>query len=66
MVRVNSENQVVTLRGVIRPADLSNSNTVASSSVAQMELKIDGRGVVNDAIHRPNFIYRLLLGLLPF
>lgn len=65
-VIVNSENQVVTLRGVVRPADLSNANTVASSSIAQMELKIDGRGVVNDAIHRPNFIYRLLLGLLPF
>jgi flagellar L-ring protein precursor FlgH len=65
-VLVNSENQVVTLRGVVRPSDLSNANTVASSSVAQMELKIDGRGVVNDAIHRPNFLYRLLLGLLPF
>lgn len=65
-VMVNSENQIVTLRGVIRPADLSNANTVASSSVAQMELKIDGRGVVNDAIRRPNFLYRLLLGLLPF
>ena len=64
-VSVNSENQVVTLRGVIRPADLSTSNTVFSSSVAQMELKIDGRGVVNDAIHRPNFLSPLL-GLLPF
>jgi flagellar L-ring protein precursor FlgH len=65
-VRVNSENQVITLRGVVRPADLSTSNTVASSSVAQMELNVDGRGVVNDAIHRPNFLYRFLLGLLPF
>lgn len=65
-VLVNSENQIVTVRGVVRPADLSNSNTVQSGSVGQMELKIDGRGVVNDVIHRPNFIYRLLLGLLPF
>jgi flagellar L-ring protein precursor FlgH len=65
-VLVNSENQIVTIRGVVRPADLSNLNTVSSSSVAQMELKIDGRGVVNDAIHRPNFLYRLLLGILPF
>jgi flagellar L-ring protein precursor FlgH len=65
-VLVNSENQIITIRGVVRPADLSVSNTVASGSVAQMELKIDGRGVVNDAIHRPNFIYRLFLGLLPF
>jgi flagellar L-ring protein precursor FlgH len=65
-VMVNSENQIVTLRGVVRPADLSPANSVASGNVAQMELKIDGRGVVNDAIHRPNFLYRFLLGLLPF
>jgi flagellar L-ring protein precursor FlgH len=65
-VLVNSENQVVTLRGVIRPVDLSTANTVASDSVGQMELQIDGKGVVNDSIRRPNFLYRLLLGLLPF
>lgn len=65
-VLVNSENQTVTLRGVVRPADLSSGNMVQSDSVAQMELKINGKGVVNDAIRRPNFLYRLLLGLLPF
>jgi flagellar L-ring protein precursor FlgH len=65
-VLVNSENQVVTIRGVVRPPDLTNANTVASGSVAQMELRINGKGVVNDAIHRPNFLYRLILGLLPF
>jgi flagellar L-ring protein FlgH len=65
-VLVNSENQTVTIRGVIRPADLTSTNTVASSSIGQMELRVNGRGVVNDVIHRPNFIYRLMLGLLPF
>ena len=65
-ILVNSENQVITVRGVVRPADLSTSNIVQSGSVAQMELKINGRGVVNDSIRRPNFLYRLLLGLLPF
>ena len=65
-VLVNSENQVITLRGVVRPADLSNGNTVQSGSVAQMELKINGRGVVNDVTRRPNFLYRVLLGLMPF
>ena len=63
---VNSENQMITLRGVVRPNDLSNANTVVSGNIAQMELKINGKGVVNDAIRRPNFLYRLLLGLLPF
>ena len=65
-VVVNSESQIVTLRGVVRPNDLSQFNTVNSNSVAQMELKINGKGVVNDSIRRPNFLYRLLLGALPF
>ena len=66
VVLVNSENQVVTIRGVVRPSDLTNANTVQSGSIGQMELRINGKGVVNDAIHRPNFLYRLFLGLLPF
>lgn len=65
-VKVNSEHQVVTVRGVIRPADLSNGNVITSNQVAQMEIKIDGKGVVNDAIRRPNILYRILLGILPF
>jgi flagellar L-ring protein FlgH len=65
-VQINSEWQVVTVRGVVRPADLTNDNTVPSQRIAQMEVKLDGKGVINDAIHRPNFLYRMLLGLLPF
>jgi len=64
-VNVNSEHQVVTVRGVIRPADLVG-NVITSNQLAQMEIKIDGKGVVNDAIRRPNILYRILLGLLPF
>ena len=63
---MNSEHQLVTVRGVIRPADLTTGNIISSNQIAQMEIKIDGKGVVNDAIRRPNILYRLLLGLLPF
>jgi hypothetical protein len=31
-----------------------------------MEILVNGKGVVNDAVKRPFFLYRLLLGLLPF
>jgi flagellar L-ring protein precursor FlgH len=65
-VQVNSEHQLVTVRGVIRPADLSTGNIITSNQIAQMEIKIDGKGVVNDAIRRPNILYRILLGILPF
>jgi flagellar L-ring protein precursor FlgH len=63
---VNAERQLVTIRGVVRPADLLPDNSVRSDRLAQMEIRIDGKGVVNDAIRRPNFLYRLLLGILPF
>ena len=65
-ILVNSENQVITMRGVVRPIDLTTLNTVQSASIGQMELRVNGKGVVNDVIHRPNFLYRLLLGVLPF
>lgn len=65
-IGVNSEKQTITLRGMIRPIDLTTANTVSSNQVANMSIQIDGKGVVGDAIRRPHFLYRLLLGLLPF
>jgi flagellar L-ring protein precursor FlgH len=63
---VNSETQTITVRGVVRPADLNAGNVVTSDRLGEMEVRVNGKGVVNDAIRRPNFLYRLLLGLLPF
>jgi flagellar basal body L-ring protein FlgH len=51
---------------VVRPADLSSANMVNSVQVANLTIKVTGKGVVGDAIRRPNFLYRFLLGLLPF
>lgn len=65
-IAVNSEKQVITLRGIIRPDDLSPVNSIPSDRVARMEILVNGKGVVNDAVKRPFFLYRLLLGLLPF
>lgn len=63
-VQVNSERQIVTVRGVVRPNDLSN-NTVLSNHLAQLEVRVNGKGVVGDAIRRPFILYRLLMGILP-
>ncbi len=65
-VVVNTDRQLVTIRGVVRPADLTGNNVVRSDRVAQMEVRINGKGIVGDAVRRPFFLYRLLLGLLPF
>lgn len=65
-IGVNSEKQKITLRGLVRPLDLSTGNTISSNQIANLSIQVDGKGVVGDAIRRPNFLYRLLLGLLPF
>lgn len=65
-VWINSERQQVTVRGVVRWNDLDGRNRVSSDRLANLEVKVNGKGVVGDAIRRPNFLYRLLLGLLPF
>jgi flagellar L-ring protein precursor FlgH len=65
-IQVNSEHQTVSVRGIVRPSDLSTTNVISSANVADLEVRINGKGVVNDSVRRPNFLYRLLLGLMPF
>jgi flagellar L-ring protein precursor FlgH len=65
-VVVNSERQLVTVRGVVRQEDLSPVNSVSSDRLAMLEVRVNGKGVVGDSIKRPFILYRLLLGLLPF
>ena len=65
-ITVNSETQTVAVRGVARPVDITTGNMVSSDRLALLEIKVNGKGVVNDAVRRPNFLYRLILGLLPF
>jgi flagellar L-ring protein precursor FlgH len=65
-VTVNSEVQVVRVRGVVRPADIAFANTVSSDRLGNLEVRVDGKGVVGDAVKRPFILYRILLGLLPF
>ncbi len=65
-LQVNSEQQAVMVRGIIRNTDITTTNTVGSTQIADMEIRLNGKGIVNDAIRRPNILYRILLGLLPF
>jgi flagellar L-ring protein precursor FlgH len=58
-VLVNDETQVITLSGVIRPQDITSSNTVLSSQIADAEIQMVGRGVLAEA-QRPGILYRLL------
>jgi len=65
-IQINSEHQLITVRGVVRPADIDATNSVQSNRLAELELRVNGKGVVGDAIKRPFILYRILLGLMPF
>ena len=65
-VAVNAERQSVMVRGLVRPEDLTTGNTILSTRIADLRVEVNGKGVVADAVRRPNKLYRLLLGLLPF
>ena len=63
---VNGEHQTVTIRGIIRPDDITPADSVNSAQIASLNILVNGKGVVSDAVKRPFILYRLLLGLLPF
>jgi flagellar L-ring protein FlgH len=64
-VRVNNENQILYITGVIRPVDISRSNVIMSSSVAQMAVRVQGKGIVSQPL-KPGWLYRILTGVMPF
>lgn len=64
-VTINQESHRLTLRGVVRSRDVSPYNVVRSSSIAHMEVKFDGKGVVTDA-NEPGFFYKLFQLISPF
>ena len=65
-ISVNAERQLVWIRGVVRQADLRTDNSVPSERIALMDLRVNGKGVVNEALRRPNFLYRMFRRVLPF
>lgn len=63
---MNSEKQTILLRGMVRPADIGTSNTVASNAIANLELELKGKGVISEGNRQPNPIIRAILRVLNF
>lgn len=57
-VLVNDETQVITISGIVRADDVSASNSVLSSQIADAEIQMVGKGLLADA-QRPGLLYRL-------
>ncbi len=64
-VRVNNENQYIYLQGEVRPVDISSSNVVLSTYIADAVIELSGYGVISDKQH-PGLVARLLDWIWPF
>ena len=62
----SQQTQVIKLRGLVRPEDVSAQNQVASTAMTDLELEVTGKGIVSDSTYRQNPIWRLLSRLLVF
>jgi flagellar L-ring protein precursor FlgH len=56
-VKINEEEQIINLSGMIHPTSIRPDNTVFSSSIADAEITYSGEGSAADA-QRPGFITR--------
>ena len=62
---VNNEEQVMVLRGIIRPEDISSSNVVLSTYIADARIEYTGDGVLADK-QGPGWFTRILDKIWPF
>jgi len=64
-IQVNDEMQIIRLSGVVRPVDISASNVVLSSRIADAAITYTGVGTVDEK-QRPGWFARLFDYLTPF
>lgn len=62
----SQQTQLIQLRGLVRPEDVSAHNEVQSTAMTDLELEVTGKGIVNDSTYRPNPVVRFLERLLIF
>lgn len=62
----SQQTQLIKLRGLVRPEDVSAENQVLSTAMTDLELEVTGKGIVNDYTYRQNPIWRFLQRLLVF
>ena len=62
----SQQTQLIKLRGLVRPEDVSAQNQVLSTAMTDLELEVTGKGIVSDSTYRQNPVVRWLEKLLVF
>lgn len=62
----SQQTQLIRLRGLVRPEDVSAQNQVLSTAMTDLELEVTGKGIVNDSTYRQNPLVRFLEKMIIF
>lgn len=62
----SQQTQLIRLRGLVRPEDVSAQNQILSTAMTDLELEVTGKGIVNDSTYRQNPLVRFVERLLVF
>jgi flagellar L-ring protein precursor FlgH len=62
----SQQTQLIKLRGLVRPEDVSAQNQVLSTAMTDLELEVTGKGIVNDSTYRQNPLVRFIEKLTVF
>jgi flagellar L-ring protein precursor FlgH len=62
----SQQTQLIKLRGLVRPEDVSAQNQVLSTAMTDLELEVTGKGIVNDSTYRQNPLVRFLEKMVVF
>ncbi|MBU1229168.1 MAG: flagellar basal body L-ring protein FlgH [Proteobacteria bacterium] len=64
-IRVNAENQILVVRGLVRQRDIDSKNTVPSTALAEAKIEVYGQGMLSDK-QRAGWLSRLIDNVWPF
>jgi flagellar L-ring protein precursor FlgH len=65
LIQVNNENQYISIQGIVRPEDISSTNVVLSTYIAEATIELNGYGAVSDK-QQPGWLVRILDWVWPF
>ena len=65
LVKINKEDETLSLSGIVRQRDVSADNAIPSTAVGDLKLALNGKGVAS-ADNQPGWLFRLIDKVSPF
>lgn len=65
LVKINKETEQLAVTGIVRPNDLATDNSIATTSVGDLRVEFNGKGIAS-ADNAPGWLFRLFDKISPF